>query len=108
MNADRSNRRLHVFLALASWLALGIALAAAATALFSHWAVNGLGTTDLGLALFFAMLGAASAIATLYAAPVLTLAGVATVFFERRSGLRFLAAGAVCGLPLAVLTLLER
>lgn len=44
----------------------------------------------------------------MYAAPLLTLAGLAALFFRRGSGFRFLAAGAVCGIPIAVLTLLER
>lgn len=95
-------------LAWASWASLGLAAAAAATVLFSQWAVNGLGARDMGLALFFAYLAALTGIGTLYAAPVLTLAGIAALFVQRRAGLRFLAAGAVCAIPIAVLTLLER
>lgn len=87
----------------ASWASLGLALAVAATALFSQWAVNGLGARDMGRALFFAYLAAFTGVATLYAAPALTVAGLVTLFFQRRSGLRFLMAGAVCGIPLAVL-----
>jgi len=94
------------FLSWASWLSLGIALPAAATAVFSQWAVNGLGARDMGIALFFAFFGAATAIGSMYAAPVLTLVGVVTLFFQRLAGLRFIAAGAVCGMPIAVLTLL--
>ena len=57
----------------------------------------------MGIALFFSFLAALTGVATLYAAPALTLLGLITLFFQRGSGLRFLAAGAVCGIPLAVL-----
>ena len=66
-------------LAWVSWLCLGGAVLVAATALFGHWAVNAtpLGARDMGWAITFASLGALA--------------------------LRFLAAGAVMALPLAVL-----
>jgi hypothetical protein len=104
----RSDERFAGLLGWASWLSLWLALLAAVTALFSHWAVDGLGTRDMGVALFFAFLAALLGIGTLYAAPALALAGLLAFLYQRHAGLRFLAAGAICGIPLAVLTLLER
>lgn len=106
VNADPPNR-LAGLLRWASWLSLGLALLAVATALFSHWAVDGLGARDMGVALSFAFLTALIGVGTLYAAPALALAGLLAFFYQRNAGLRFLAAGAICAIPLAVLTLLE-
>jgi hypothetical protein len=36
------------------------------------------------------------------------LAALVAFLYQRHAGLRFLAAGAICGIPLAVLSLLER
>lgn len=87
---------------------VALAVPIAAAALFSQWAVNGLGARDMGLALFFAFLAAVTGVTSLYAAPVLTLAGLVTLYFRRGTGLRFLAAGAACGIPVAVLALMGR
>ncbi len=96
------------FLGWGSSAIVAVAVPTAAAALFSQWAVDGLGARDMGLALFFAFLAALTGMVSLYAAPVLTLAGLAALYFRRGTGLRFLAAGAVCGIPIAVLTLLGR
>jgi hypothetical protein len=98
------------FLAWASWLSFGAAVLAAGALLFSHWGVNAraLGAGDAGLALFFSFLAAFLGIGSLYAAPLLALVGVLTLFFQRHAGLRFLAASVACAVPLAVLTWLER
>ena len=94
------------FLRWGSSAIVALAVPTAAVALFSQWAVNGLGARDMGLALFFAFLAAVTGVTSLYAAPVLTLAGLVTLYFRRGTGLRFLAAGAACGIPVAVLALM--
>jgi hypothetical protein len=96
-------------LAWASWLSLVLAVLAAATALFSQWGVNAesFGARDMGLALNFAFVGGVILVGSLYAVPVLVVLGVLTLFVQRHSGYRFMAAAAVTALPLAVLTLLD-
>lgn len=94
----------------ASWLSLGGAISIAAVALFCQWGLNAesLGAHDTGAALFFAFAGAATLIGSTYAAPLLGVLGVLTFAFQRPAAIRFLAAGAACALPIAVLTWLER
>jgi hypothetical protein len=79
-------------------------------ALFCHWGVNAqsLGARDAGLALSMAFVGAAALIGSTYAVPVFGVAGLVSLFFQRRAALRFLAAGAVSAAPLALLAWLER
>jgi hypothetical protein len=93
-----------------SWISLGGAVLTAVTALFCQWSVNAesLGARDLGLALHLASIGAIALVGSLYAAPLLVTLGFLSLFFQRRAGFRFLAAGAVTALPLVVLTWLER
>jgi len=93
-----------------SWLSLGGAILIAAVALLCQWGVNAesLGAHDAGVALFFAFLGAATLIGSTYAAPLLGVLGVLAFAFQRPAAIRFLAAGAACALPIAVLTWLER
>jgi hypothetical protein len=97
-------------IASASWLSLGAAILVAAIALFCQWGLNAesLGAHDAGVAIFFAFVGAAMLIGSTYAAPVLGVLGVLLFAFQRPAAVRFLAAGAVCALPIAVLTWLER
>jgi hypothetical protein len=97
-------------LAWGSWLSLGGAVLTALTALFCQWGVNAesLGARDMGLALHLASVAAIALVGSLYAAPVLAALGFLSLFLQRRIGFRFLAAGAVTALPLAVLTWLER
>ena len=92
-------------LAWTSWLTLAAALLAAATALIARWGVNAesLGAHDAGMALYLAFLGAYASIGALYAAPVLALAGLASLPYQRDAALRFLAAAGVCALALAPL-----
>jgi hypothetical protein len=73
---------------------------------FCQWGVNAgiLGARDMGLALSLAWVAAIALIASLYATPVLVALGLLSLIFQRHAGLRFLAAGAVTALPLAVLT----
>lgn len=89
-------------LAWTSWLSLAAAALTAATALIARWGVNAesLGAHDAGIALSLSFLSAYASIAALYAAPVLALAGLASLLCERDAGLRFLAAAAVCALAL--------
>lgn len=98
------------FLAWASWTSLGVAILGAAAMLFCVWGVNAgpLGAKDAGLALSFSFSAAVIGVASLYAAPALALAGVSTLFVQRRAGLVFIAAALACALPLALLTLVER
>ena len=93
-------------LARVSWLSLTLAVLTAATVLFCHWAVNAesFGARDMGVALGFAFVFAGASIGALYAVPVLVVLGLFSLFFQRRVGFTFLAAGAVTALPLAVLT----
>ena len=78
-------------------------------ALLSHWAINaqGLGAQDLGLALFLAIGGSSSLVASFYAVPVLVLLAGATALAHRPAALWFLAAAGVSCIPLAILSLLE-
>ncbi len=96
-------------LAWVSWLSLAVAVLTAATALFCQWAVKAesFGARDMGLALYFSIVGAVALVGSFYAVPVLVALGVLSLFLQRRVGFRFLAAGAVTALPLAVLTWLE-
>ena len=98
------------FLERLSWLSLGGAVLTAVTALFCPWGVNAesLGAHDAGVALSFSWIGAVVLVGSFCAVPVLTALGVVSLFLHRRTGFRFLAAGAVTALPLAVLTWLER
>lgn len=74
----------------------------AGTARIARWGVNAesLGAHDAGIALSLSFLGAYASIGALYAAPVLALAGLASLRFQRDAGLRFLAAAAACALAL--------
>lgn len=92
-----------------SWFSLLSAVLSALAILFSLWAVNAkhLGIHDMGLALFFSYVAAAALVGSLYAAPALVLLGGASLLFQRRAGLRFLAAGVVCAVPLAVVMWLK-
>jgi hypothetical protein len=96
-------------LAWVSWVSLAVAVLTAATALFCQWGVNAesFGAHDAGLALYFAFVVAVALAGAFYAVPVLVVLGVLSLFLQRHAGFRFLAAGAVTALPLAVLTLLE-
>lgn len=96
-------------LAWISWISLAVAVLTAVTVLFCHWGVNAesFGARDAGLALYFSFVIALALVGSLYAVPVLMVFGVLALFFQRRAGFRFLAAGAVTALPLAVLTWLE-
>ena len=97
-------------LAWVSWLSLAVAALMAVTALFCQWGVNAesIGARDAGLALYFAFLVGLILVGSTYAAPILVVLGVLSLFFQRRVGFRFLAAGAVTALPLVVLSWLER
>lgn len=94
------------FVELLSWLALVGGFLAAVTALVCHWAVNAesLGAHNAGSALFCAFVGAATLVGSTYAAPILIVLAILSSFFQRRAALRFLASGAACALPIAVLT----
>ena len=83
------------------WLSLAAAVLTAATALFCHWAVNAesFGARDMGLALSFSIVGAVALVGSFYAAPVLVVLGVFSLFRQRRIAFIFLAAGAVAALP---------
>lgn len=89
-------------LAWTSWLSLAAAVLVAGTAVIARWGVNAgsLGAHGAGIALSFSFLSAYASIGALYAAPVLALAGLASLPFQRDAGLRFLAAAAVCALAL--------
>lgn len=93
-----------------SWTLLALATIAAAGILLAHWAINApsLGAKDAGLALSLAFASGALLIIASYAAPLLALAGLGALALHRRSGLRLLAAAALAGLPVALLTLLGR
>jgi hypothetical protein len=88
------------------WLSLTLAVLTAATVLFCQWGINAesFGARDMGVALSFSFVVAMASVGALYAVPVLLVLGVLSLFFQRRAGLTFLAAGAVTALPLAVLT----
>lgn len=98
------------FLDWLSWLILGVAVLASVAGLFSVWAVNAesLGAHDLGLAILLSFSGAISIAASTYAVPVLAFVGIPLLFVRRDAGLRLLAAGVACSIPMAVLTILER
>jgi len=85
-----------------SWLSLAAAVLVAGTAVIARWGVNAesLGAHDAGIALSLSFLSAYASIGALYAAPVLALAGLASLLYQRDAGLRFLAAAAVCALAL--------
>ena len=106
--ADSASLGLRV-LAWVSWLSLVVAVLTAATTLFCHWGVNAgpFGARDMGLALFFSIVGAVALVSSFYAVPVLVVLGVLSLFLQRRAGFRFLAAGAITALPLVLLTWLE-
>ena len=89
-------------LAWTSWLSLAAAVLVAGTAVIARWGVNAesLGAHDAGIALSLSFLSAYASIGALYAAPVLALAGLASLLYQRDAGLRFLAAAAVCALAL--------
>jgi hypothetical protein len=93
-----------------SWLCLGSAILIATLALLCQWGVNAesLGARDTGVAIFLAFVGAATLVASIYAAPVLGVLGVLSFAYQRPAAVRFLAAAAACALPIAVLTWLER
>ncbi len=97
------------YVAWSSWSLLALAVLAAATALISHWGVNAqwLGARDLGLAILLAYVAATALIGSTFAAPVLALFGLVSLYFDRRSASRFLAAAIVSALPILVLTWLE-
>lgn len=90
-------------LIIASWVCLGIGALLAVTALLSGWAVNAeiFGARDLGLAVFLAFLNSAAFIGATCAAPVLVLGGLFAQRLNKQSGLRMVAAGAMCAVPLA-------
>jgi len=94
----------------ASWFCLIVAVLTAVVALFSHWGVNAevLGAHDAGWALFLALVGAVALVGATYAVPVMLVIGLLSLSLSRRSALRFLAAGGVCAVPVAVLTWLQR
>lgn len=96
-------------LAWVGWLSLTLAVLTAATVLFCQWGINAesIGARDMGMAMNFAIVVAVASVGALYAVPVLVVLGVFLLFFQRRAGITFLAAGAVTALPLAVLTWLE-
>jgi hypothetical protein len=93
-----------------SWLSVAGAVLVTVTALFCRWGVNAesLGAHDQGLATALAFVGAVALIGSTFAVPLLAILGVLALFFQRRAALRFLAATAICAVPLAVLTWLER
>ena len=77
---------------------------AAVLTILARAAVNAekLGAHDFGLALFLSTWGGVGLVLLTRGAPILAIAGVATLFFEKKSGLRFIAAGLVSLIPLAV------
>jgi hypothetical protein len=93
-------------LAWLSWASLALAVVLTMTALLSQWAINAesFGARDAGLALYLSFVVALALFAALYAAPVAVAIGIVSLLFlERRTGLRFVAAGAVAALPFALL-----
>jgi len=92
-------------LAWSSWFVLGASAITALVASLAHWGVNAesLGAHDAGVALFLAFVSAFALIGSLYAAPVLTLIGLGSMFLHRDAGLRFLAAAVIISIPLVVL-----
>ena len=93
-------------LAWLSWASLALAVVLTVAALLSQWAINAeaFGARDAGVALSLSFVVALALLAALYATPVVVGVGlVSLLFFERRMGLRFLAAGAVTALPFALL-----
>lgn len=90
-------------LAAASWICLVLAGLTALVALAAHWAVNAesLGARDLGVAISAVFLNTVATIGAMWAAPVLVVAGAIALRADRGSGLRLVAAGAVCAIPLS-------
>jgi hypothetical protein len=93
-----------------SWAGLAVAILVAATALFSHWAINAeaFGARDMGLALMLSYLQAFALAGSLYATPAFTLLGMVAYFFDRPSGMRLLVAAVVLSAPFTILLLAER
>lgn len=91
---------------IASRFCITVALLFAIMAFLVRWAINAnaLGARDMGLALHFSWLHAAALVGSLYAAPALVLLAAASLFFDKWSTLRFVAAAALVAAPLAVLT----
>jgi hypothetical protein len=92
-------------LAWSSWFALGASALTTVVALFAFWGVNAesVGAHDAGLALLLAFTSGFALVGSLYAAPVLTLIGLGSLFLHRDAGLRFLAAAVIISIPLVVL-----
>jgi hypothetical protein len=63
---------------------------------------------DMTVALILSFAGAITLIGSTYAAPVLGIVGVLSFAFHRQVALRFLAAGLISALPIAIFTWLER
>lgn len=96
-------------LAWLSWATLAAGGVLTAATLVAAWAVNArsYGAQDAGLALTLSYFTAFGLYASMFSAPVLTLAGLATLFLHRDAGLRLLAAGVVASLPVAFLLLMD-
>lgn len=94
------------WLEIASRFSVTVALLFAITAFVARWAINAnaLGARDMGLALHFSWLHAAALVGSLYAVPALGLLAAASLFVDKWSTLRFVAAAALVAAPLAVLS----
>jgi len=81
-------------------VAFAITLAALALAGRYGMGAESGGAHNLGLAIGLSFMLAAALTGALYAAPALLLIGAISWFFQRQSAYRFLAASALCALPL--------
>lgn len=86
------------------WVVLAVAVAVAAFALFSRWAVNAetFGKHDLGLSLFFSFASAWAAIACVGLVPLALVAAVAARVARAPWPSAYLLAAALGAVPLLI------
>ena len=91
-------------LAVASWLAIALAVTVLVAYFAVPWVIQhpSLGRVDMGLALGLSFAMYFVLWSAIVGAPAFALAGLLLFWSRRREALRFLAAAAVCAVPVAM------
>ena len=91
-------------LSAASWVAIALALAVLVSYFVVPWVIQhpSLGRVDMGLSLALSFLMYFILWGAILGAPTFALAGLLLLWSRRREALRFLAAGAICAVPVAM------